>query len=274
MPRATRLVVTLVVLLALAAGCKPERRWFLIAGQSNAAGASDQPTIPAPGKLLRAAYNWVELEDWIEDPWVHKAPHQQPHEWATSPWPKFAASIGKVGLITTAVGGNCLLPWSDTIGRWHPDHAGELYDRAISAWLQAGSPPVEAVLWLQGECDAARWVRDGWDAEDARDAYRDALEMLAEAFHADIGAPMIVAPISYRRCRWENVNCDPALFEPDHPYVLPIVEAQEQAIELHPLVLRGPDIHELRHRDDNIHIWDVNTEGLLWAWWVNQHKTY
>ncbi len=234
-----------------------------MAGQSNAAGASNQPTEPRPGKLVRASSR--ELATIIADPWVVKSPAVQKDLWVTSPWPAFAGELEHVGLVTSAPGGTCLIAWSDETDRWNPRHADQLYDRTLLGWITAGSPPIEAVLWLQGECDAARWKFHGWTREEATIAYRDRLMALADAFLEETGAPLIVAPLSLRWCRWENVDCDPERFEPDHAPAAPIAEAAEQAIALHPSILRGPVLHDLRLMPDAVHIWDVNELGRRWA---------
>ncbi len=252
----------LLLCLATAAtvACDGQEHWFLVAGQSNAVGGSQQPTGSAVGVVFRTHDRQVVFG--IDDPFVHE-PYGPAEN--TSPWPAFGNALpGVVGLITSAKGGNCLLQWPDKEPRWDPDH-NTLFVRAIRTWEDAGKPPVRAVLWLQGECDAKRWVMNGWTADAARVAYRDALMRLADAFEFYLDAPMIAAPISLRWCRWENEDCDPDEFEPDFFKAVPIVEATEEAAALHPSIELGPFTHDLRHGVDDLHIWDVNELGIRWA---------
>ncbi len=257
--------ITVLVLVALAGAlvafeCAPPPRWFLVAGQSNAVGASDQPTTPVDGPVQRATGRFTLR---ITDPYVHEPPWGPLYN---SPWPEFGRSLpGTTGLMTTALPGSCLLDWGTAQARWDPELPGGLYDRALDTWGRVHEPPVRAVLWLQGECEAYQWREAGWTAEEVRSAYAEALMALADAFYRDLEAPMVVATVSLGWCRWENVDCDPALFEPDDPDLAPIVAAIEDAIADHPWIEPGPVTHDLRLAEDGVHIWDVNELGRRWA---------
>lgn len=250
------------VLLALVLFLGCDRGWFLIAGQSNAVGGSSQSTQPATGQVFRAA----TLDWWhsIADPEVHAAPGED----RSSAWPSFAGHrLGYEGLIATAVGGSCLLDWpGDPKGRsarWNPD-TGDLYARAYAAWQLAGAPPLRAVLWFQGECDAQGAHNAGLSDAETRDRYLQALLELADAVNRDFQAPLVAAPISLRECDWDNPDCEN---HPDAPSrkAIPVHDAILAAAYLHKGIIRGPLSDDLRIMPDKTHIWDVNELGARWA---------
>ncbi|MGH0038279.1 MAG: sialate O-acetylesterase [Myxococcota bacterium] len=258
-------VLAASTLTLFASACRPTR-WFLVLGQSNAVGTSYQPTEPAPGEVWRVAD--LALLTRIADPGIH-GPNQA--QVLTSSWPAFAAHTpGEVGLIAAALGGTCLLDWPWNPGRWHPE-AGDLLDRAIAAWHALGSPPIEAALWLQGECDASQALVAGWSPEELRVAYRDTLLALADRVALELETVLVAGTVSTRLCRYENVDCDPALFEAPFEPVVPVVEATLDAVALHPALYPGPDTSDLRVGLDaqggtgSLHIWDVNELGHRWA---------
>lgn len=255
----------LVLVVCLLLGCvEGPTSWYLIAGQSNAVGASRQLTSPADGLAWRL--DGYDLLTFIADPYLH---FRNRETGITSPWPSFAANhSGNVGLITAAMGGSCLLDWPTKLGRWSPD-TGDLFGRAIDGWVALGSPQLEAVLWLQGECDASNGRAAGLDPESIQAMYRDALMELADRFHAETGAVMIAGLPSLRLCRYTNEDCDPALYAEPLEWVRPVIEGTLDAISLHPMIYLGPDTSDLRMGDDDdtgsAHVWDVNELGRRWA---------
>jgi hypothetical protein len=115
---------------------------FLTAGQSNSANHGNPP--------LRAADDRVSA--WGPEGWRHA---DDPQPIATgalgSPWPalgdRLAADWGvPIGFISVGWGGT-------TVAQWAPD--GTLYPRLRDALRQVGPYGARAVLWHQGESDAA-----------------------------------------------------------------------------------------------------------------------
>jgi hypothetical protein len=109
-------------------------------------------------------------------------------------------------------------------------------------------------------------------ADDLRALYRDALMALADRFAAEFGAvPLVAGQPSTRLCRFENVDCDPALFEEPLAWVQPVIDATLDAIALHPGIEPGPATSDLRMGSDepggtgSVHVWDVNALGQRWA---------
>jgi len=258
----SRVVALLVALLALPLlDCRELSGWFLIAGQSNAVGASSQLTVPSPGIVFRAGPGdaWAP----IADPHVHGA--RGDHR--GSPWPAFARHrAGVEGLIATATGGSCLLDWAGDprrSGRWDPE-TGTLYQRARRVWLEIGSPELSAVLWLQGECDAQGAWNAGLSYEDAHAAYLAALLDLGDAVSRDFGAPLVAAPVSLRQCLWQSPDCASAP-EPPSAKTLPIHDATLDAIAGHSGIVPGPVSDDLRMMPDGSHVWDVEELGRRWA---------
>jgi hypothetical protein len=257
--RRARLLLAAAAGFALAAPTCVRTDWFLLAGQSNMVGRSDQETPVGPGSVYRAMDDiwWHE----VRDPEVFGAGTPV----AQSAWPAFAAlHPRRVNLIATALGGTCLREWPGVAGRWDPD-TGDLYARAVGQWEQAGEPRLAAVLWLQGECDAGYAWRAGFDYAATHALYKSALLELADAVHDDFGAPLVVAPISLRRCSWDNPTCEPALFAWECPFCRPVHDATIDAAAEHPNIVLGPDTDDLRHMPDGAHIWDVNELGRRWV---------
>jgi hypothetical protein len=193
---------------------------------------------------------------------------------AGSPWPRFAelwmSERGRaVEFVATARGGTCLVgaPYGGQPA-WDPDAMdcstlppvplgvpaptlrtpGELYCRMLEAVALAEVEPVRAVLWMQGECDATAAVPQG--------AYRAALERFADAVWRDLGAPVVVAPIS-RHTRIGDTCVS-------HPQIDAIHDATIAAVDAHPYLLLGPNADDLELEADCVHVRDVVTFGARW----------
>jgi len=260
-----RLVLSCLLLcpLLLASQCPPPEdpaRWYLVAGQSNAVGASSQETPVGDG----LAYQLQDDEAWpLQDPWVHL----DTDEFRASAWPSFSLEVpGEVRLIATARGSSCLMDWPETgkSGRWDPE-TGDLYPQALARWRELGEPVLRAVLWYQGECDAQQAHVLDLDPALTHALYRAALFNLANAVSEDFRAPLVAAPISLRWCAWENADCDPAEFRVSAPKSVPVHDATVDAAAIHPWILPGPSSNDLRMMPDNAHVWDVNELGRRWA---------
>jgi len=192
-----------------------------------------------------------------------------------SPWPVFAdlwmqRERREVRFVATAVGGQCLVAAPQASQpAWDPDAMdcatlppvgpgevppattapGELYCRMLEAVELSGVRPVlRAVLWMQGECDAQNGV--------AHDAYRAALEHLADAIWRDLGVPMVVAPISTNE--YPNDLCTPGA------HSVAIHDATIDAAAFHPHIVLGPDADDLALEPGCAHIHDVATLGRRW----------
>lgn len=191
-----------------------------------------------------------------------------------SAWPTFAERWMRergreVEFVAASLGGQCLIGASDPAQPgWDPDAMdcstlppiplgapipslttpGELYCRMLEAVSLAQVGEVRAVLWMQGECDATAAVPQG--------VYRAALERFADAVWSDLGAPLIVAPIS-RHTRAGDACVS-------HPSIEAIRAATVEAADAHPNILLGPNTDDLELEADCVHIHDVVTLGSRW----------
>ena len=191
-----------------------------------------------------------------------------------SAWPTFAELWMQRGhqawFVGTALGGQCLVGTLTPVQpAWDPDaldcsqltpiqmgqpspslqSPGELYCRMIQAVHTSGIQDLRAVLWLQGECDATAGV--------SYTAYKAALEHLADRIWADLGVPMIAAPIS--RHTLTTDSC------PMYPQINAIAQATIDAAAEHPRIYPGPNSDALPLESDCIHIHDVQTLGQRWV---------
>src|SRR5690606_38188595 len=172
-----RFLLAIGALLLLGSACRAPGETWILAGQSNAAGYSlwyDAPVpLPTPsGLTARALKGWGEVGLAVD-------PLRAPGDPRRSPWPQFAAErlargYARPHLVQTAEPGTCLAIGAyGQKARWDPEE-GDLYARMLeraAAARRAGFPRPVAVLWHQGECEAAL----GLPAPVVRPLYRDAL---------------------------------------------------------------------------------------------------
>ena len=280
MPRHSFVLAILAALPFLLANgkCTPASPdWFVLAGQSNMVGWSDQTTPLAYGESYREVGEAVEKQTPVIDPLVF---YSADEAFATnqSAWPEFARyHRERTGrwprFIATAVPASCLsptLPKGGIIkGNWDPD-TGELYARTLQVWQAAGSPRLRAFLWLQGECESAFWRgraeqegRDeAWQYEQSYADYYALLTNLADRVAADFDTVLIAAPISLMWCRWE---ADCWFMAAERWERRGVHDAIIMAAADHPNILLGPFSDDLRAMPDWVHTWDVNTLGVRWA---------
>jgi cysteine-rich repeat protein len=130
------------------------------------------------------------------------------------------------------------------------DERGDLYCLMLHAVEAAGvGARLKAVLWYQGETDAAAAV--------PQHEYKAALMRFVDDVKADLDVPTIAAPISL--CLFTGDPCHTA-----NPAIRAIHDATQQAIAEHPFLLAGPETDDLEHLD-RVHVQDVVTLGARWA---------
>jgi hypothetical protein len=118
----------------------------------------------------------------------------------------------------------------------------------LEAVQNSGVPKLRAVLWYQGECDAASGV--------GRATYAAALERLADAVWRDLAVPMIVAPISVKTRTGDACS--------SVPQIDAIHDATLDAAAAHPHIFLGPSTDDLELESDCTHVHDVMTLGQRW----------
>lgn len=225
---------------------------FVIAGQSNAVGASTL-------RPVDSSYFGSPLDSWVYNlcfTWTlaNEPVHCYVTDGRTGAWPTFAyywmAEVRRpVILIATAVGGTCLVgpPYVSEPPSWDPDSPdGTLYQLMVDMVDHvAPGPRLRAVLWYQGECEVANQVPYA--------VYKSALMRLGDRVGEDLGVPLIVAPVSLRPPPW-----------PLQPSRTPIHDATVDAAAEHPNILLGPETDDLAHEADGTHIHAVWTLGVRW----------
>ena len=190
-----------------------------------------------------------------------------------SAWPTFAAEWmhergREVSFVATAIGGQALVSsvnagqpsWDPTamdcaalppvplgVGIPALTAPGELYCRMLEAVRLSGLANLRAVLWQQGESDVGAV---------SFDAYKAALERLADHIWSDLGVPLIVAPLS-RKTRSDDSCVSDAGAET-------IRDATIAAAQSHPYIFLGPETDDLAFESDCTHIHDVATLGERW----------
>jgi hypothetical protein len=217
---------------------------FLVAGQSNAAGRFDNPQVYSHGSLKATVFDeldvWRELIDPSESGSING-----------SVWPKLAtylmAQTGyPVAFITTAEGGTGLTAvdpdWS----------AGGLqYNNCLQQVTDSGVNAVKAILWYQGERDAAQ----GATQSDYQTALSLMLDNMQAAKSQLAGVKLVAACIgSYSPgATDENVNAIRSA----------IINRWDNDAD----ILAGPTAHD-QDFVDGLH-WTTNTEAttLTNRWW-------
>lgn len=244
----------------------PQPHRYVIAGQSNATGASTQTT--PNSAMFGSSYGHDNVWRPAVDPTIHF-----PGASKSSPWPAMIidrsnATGRRVDLVASAQGGRCLVyphPVTGDPPAWRPQD-GSAYADMLAYVTTSGWSAPDAVLWHQGECDADAWNKDpAVNAQDAYQDYRSGLEGLADWIWADLGVPLVVAPISLVWCRFNNPTCDPALYQRSRLKRVPIHDATIDAALQHSHIVLGPLSDDLLHEPDNSHIHDVIEMGRRWA---------
>ncbi len=199
---------------------------YVIAGQSNAAGRSAEPTPdpPEPGvHVLRPGGVW----DMASHP-LHETtnavltPSMENNNPAHSPFLAFgrkmrAALSVPIGLIPLAKGGSGL--W-----QWNPDEEGCLYQNMLHT-VRQHCPKVCGVLWYQGCADAFEHKGETYLARFAR---------MVERWRADLGMPDLpFFTAQLNRCTMETDDALDASWGK-------VREAQRQAARLIPGVFLTP----------------------------------
>lgn len=156
---------------------------FLFAGQSNMVGLGKASDLSEEQRASLA-----NVVYWTGSQWETYKPAENfgPDLFFLIAWSQNHPTE-TVGAIKCAVGATSMTDWS-------PDQW--LYQLAIKTYRNAGSPPVIAVLWDQGESDA-----DG--RNDNYQVYPQMLETLITAFRRDTGfAPFLIGETQYPAARY------------------------------------------------------------------------
>jgi hypothetical protein len=247
------MLISIVVTVLIGSECTPTATYFVLAGQSNMIGHSTLP------KVLGADSLTYHPDDYWKD--TVDPLHYPPDNPATSAWPTFAIAwwnaLGyRSNFIATAVAGSALVwtPDENIPGCWDPTipyctHYQNMLSQITEALLSTNQ--LRAVLWLQGETDSG--VLPLYTS-DPYTVYKNKLKILADHIWADLGVPLVVAPIS--------LNMTHPSF-PAHR-VIPIHDATIDAAIEHPHILLGPSTDDLEMELDGIHIHDVITLGNRW----------
>jgi hypothetical protein len=114
---------------------------FLVEGQSNAQGRGVTAELPLPEQQ-----EIPNVMSWVYDHWETYKPADSfgPDLFFARQWA--ADHPGEyVGIVKCAVGATSMTEWSP--GAW-------LYDLCLKVYRDAGSLPIRAVIWDQGESDA------------------------------------------------------------------------------------------------------------------------
>jgi hypothetical protein len=212
---------------------------FVTAGQSNAANHGASPLAPVDERVSARGY----------DGW-RRAADPQPIATGTggSPWSALGDLLVErfdvpIGLISVAWGGT-------SVAQWQPGAADALYLRLAWALGVAGPGGVRAVLWHQGESDAAA----GTSAAD----YAARLETLIRASRADAGwgVPWLVARVGFLP------NLAPGT-------IAAVVEGQQRVIDGDPLTFEGPGTDDLlgaEWRYDQVHFTEAGLREHARRW--------
>lgn len=177
-----------------------------------------------------------------------------------------------------AVGGTRLVTGADLdaladgAARWDPDAgralaagtgltgvAGDLYRNCLDRFILLNRPPVRAFLWCQGEWFATHREAAGISVADAVAREQAAVENLAKAVYADFGCKLLLQHTSLQLTE----GSPSAIMQP-------IYDGQAAAVAASPYIGGSIDPSALDLMQDhgfagNVHIWDVNGVGALWA---------
>jgi len=206
---------------------------FITAGQSNSANSGKPPQTPQDKRVGA----------WGPGGWQFAA---DPQPIATgaggTPWPLLGGLLAAkldvpIGFISVGWGGT-------SVAQWLPGAAKKLYPRLLLAADQLGPEGARAVLWHQGESDAA--------GKTSTKVYADRLKTVIAAMRKDAGWPIpwYVARASY-------------LPKAAPTAMAAVVAGQQAVIDADPLVLPGPltdDLIGSKWRHDLVHF---NGAGLL-----------
>lgn len=213
---------------------------FVCAGQSNAANAGETKT-RAQSDLVAAfdGVNWSHCED----------PQKGANGEGGSPWPTLGDLLARhlgvpVAFASVAVGGT-------SVNFWQPGAEG--YAKLKRVMLALGTDGARAVLWHQGESDAA----GGMPGAD----YEKKLENTIRSIRADAGydIPWVVAKVSFVPDAWDN--------QPDKRDA---IRSAQQALWDRGVALPGPDTDTMRSPElraaDRIHFSELGlrVHGERW----------
>ena len=206
---------------------------FITAGQSNSANHGESPTSPSDPRVGA----------WANPDWQHAI---DPQPIATggggSPWPTLGDLLAErfdvpIGLISVGWGGT-------SVDQWRPYAADQLYQRLMLALGEVGFEGARAILWHQGESDAAKGVT----AVD----YAHQLQEVIDATRADAGWPV---PWGVARAAYLP-GLAPEIIQA-------VIDGQQQVIDQDPLTFEGPTTEDLigeAWRYDAVHF---NVPGLV-----------
>ena len=206
---------------------------FITAGQSNSANHGETVTAPQDPRVSA----------WSNPSWQHAV---DPQPIATgaggSPWPALGDRLAErfdvpIGLISVGWGGT-------SVDQWRPYAADQLYQRLLLALDEVGHQGARAILWHQGESDAAKGV----SATD----YAQQLQEVIDATRDDAGWPI---PWGVARAAYL-----PGL---SAETLEAILSGQQQVIDQDPLTFEGPTTEDMigeAWRYDAVHF---NVPGLV-----------
>lgn len=219
---------------------------FAVAGQSNADGIGAPTTFTPSRGIVATLYTVAGTWSTLADPTGYGG--------QGSVWPAvgqlMVTNVGvPIGFVPCAESGSFLVPFFDN-PNWTP--GGSLYMRMTSRIRAVGG--VKAVLWWQGESDAAASCATG-DC-----TYQRAEAALASRIRDDFGVPMIGAQIG-------EVNGQP-LFSGTGPG-LNVVRLAQQANWNNGTVLVGPILYDVPLPEDGVHFTSLAEKTIAAErWWA------
>lgn len=153
------------------------------------------------------------VEIWVTDHWET----YQPTDGNFGPEYAFARSWSAahpsetIGIVKYAVVGTCMTDWEPAWSINDPAHPqyGSLYQALLFVYKAAGSLPVQAVLWDQGECDSTLY--------DMATAYQSRTQALISQLRVDLKYTSPALPFVFGETQY-----------PAAPYIGYIQNAQMQ----------------------------------------------